>query len=382
MRVAFVQKNFHPNSVGLIRGLQERGHTVLNVIQYYRLPPDQNEVDVTSVVIPYGRVSRAIHARSSKKRLDRRAFPRLLVLSRELRRFRPDVIIVKEARAAALIAGFVGRFLGAKVVLMCDKPRPFRKIPWLATVGRLFLPRIKFHMGHAGRIGEDLPLGPAGVSRLLPYPVTTGQDPTTRVAAMLADRNRPIRIVSIGSLDNPRKQKWMVVEAIAAAGLHRSVEVTFMGLGSETSRGYLAIRDAEARLGLPASTILLNLPHTQVLDQLSSFDLSVLPAKKELFGAVIPEAMANGVPTICSDTCGSRICFEDGISGLVFATDSVEDLASKIALLVRDRALLGRVTLAAYEAARSRLDPSAWGAAFEQLLADRAASRRRRVLSA
>ena len=377
MRIALVQKNFHPNSVGLIRGLQERGHTVLNVIQYYRLPPDQSEVKVRSVVVPYGPVSRRLLT-GSKKRLDRRAVPRLSILIREFRQFRPDIVIVKETRAAALIAGLIGRLVGAKVVLMSNKPRPFRSIPWLATVGRPLLPNIKFHMGHAGRIGEDLRLGPAGKSRLLPYPVTAGPDPAARVGAMLADRDRPIRIITIGLLDNPRKQNWMVVEAIAAAGLHRAAEVTFVGLGSESSRDYLAIRDAEARLDLSASEILLNVPHQEVLQLLPQFDLCVLPAKDEPFGVIIPEAMASGVPAICSDTCGSRVCFEDGVSGLVFTTDVIQDLAAKIALLERDRDLLARMTLKAYETATRQLSPAAWAAAFEQLLEDRSASRRPR----
>lgn len=366
MRIAFVQKNFHPNSVGLIRGLQERGHIVLNVIQYYRLPPDQDEVDVTSVVIPYGRVSLAMHSRS-KKRLDRRALPRLWVLSREFRKFRPDVVIVKETRAAALVAGLVGRLLGAKVVLMCDKPLPFRKIPWLATVGRLFLPRIKFHMGHRGEIGEDVDLGGlAGRSRLLPYPVSPNPSVTPRATG--AARTR---IVAVGSLNSRRKRMTWSTEAVVAAGLSEDVDITYVGLGTETSFSFREIRETEQRHGISPATILLGLPHSEVMELLPTFDLFVHPARNEPFGAVVPEAMAAGLPVICSSTCGSRVCFENGLSGLIFASDSFEEFTRAVERLVRDSELRNTMGVAAYRRVEDHLHPVRWAEMFEDLVEGR-----------
>lgn len=370
MRIALLQKNFHPNSIGLIRGLLAREHEVLNVVQYASgIKSGTGSVEVPTVLIGYGRMSQWLLG-GRKKVLDQRGLPNIGRLFRTLRGFRPEVFIAKELRAQALVGALIARSLGAKVVLMQDKPKRGRKHRMLATVGRWMVPKLKFHTGHFGAVGEDLRFGLMGTSRLLPYPVEPGPQPQDRLDSLSIESDRPVRIVTVGSLNNPRKRNAMLLEAIASAGIRDRVAVTFIGLGDEASKDLREIRDLEARLGWAASDIVLNLRHPEVLERLSEHDLFVLPARNEPFGAVVLEAMSRGLPVICSDTCGARVCFEDGISGFVFPTDSVEMLGQLIHRFVEDRSLLREMALAAHDRVTDRLTPERWAEGLETLVSE------------
>ena len=370
MRVALLQKNFHSNSVGLLSGLAARGHEVFNIVQYTTgSKTGSASVEVPTVGVPYGRLSQALLGKR-RKNLDLRGFPALRVLIRELKAFRPDVVIAKEPRIAALLGAAIGRSLGAQTVLMWDKPKTAKKFLLLSTVGRPLLPRIKFHMGHFGDIDADVSLGLIGSSRLLPYPVATGPDPEPRLQQLESDEDRAVRIVTVGSLNNRRKRNAMLLDALERSGVHESVELTFVGLGDTSSRDFVAIREREAALGWPASKILLNLAHPEVLSELRHHDLFILPSRNEPFGVVVPEAMSQGLAVICSDTTGARVCFENGVSGFVFPTDSVAVLAQQIAELVHDRQRLSEMSRAAYRRAAEELSPEVWAERFERLLAE------------
>lgn len=370
MKIALLQKNFHSNSIGLLSGLQARGHEVLNVVNYTAgTKSGSDSVDVRTVGIPYGAMSRRLLG-SSKKRLDYHGMPRFGLLLRTLRSFRPDVVIIKEPRVSALVGGAMAQMLGARVVLMQDKPKRGRKHPFLVTLGRVLLPRVKFHTGHFGPIDADVRFGLMGCSRLLPYPVRPGPHPRARLRTIANNPEHQVRIVTVGSLNNRRKRNAMLLEAIESAGVRDRVAVTFIGLGDEQSRDFRAIRELESRLGWTASEIVLNLRHPEVMERLSGQDVFVLPSRNEPFSVAVPEAMSRGLPVICSDTNGSRVCFEDGISGFVFPTDSVETLGQCIRRFVDDRSLLHEMSIAAHDRVIDQLTPERWAERFELLVVE------------
>ena len=59
----------------------------------------------------------------------------------------------------------------------------------------------------------------------------------------------------------------------------------------------------------------------------------------------IIEAMACGVPVVCSDNCGHRSLVRDKETGLIFGTDSEKEMTDAIVLLYKNpclRAEMGR----------------------------------------
>ena len=89
----------------------------------------------------------------------------------------------------------------------------------------------------------------------------------------------------------------------------------------------------------------------QKKDRLAKFykasDLFVLPTREDIWGLVINEALAYGLPTITTDRCVAGLeLIEDGINGYVVPVEDVEALAEKIqAVLESDMEAMGKAAL-------------------------------------
>ena len=110
--------------------------------------------------------------------------------------------------------------------------------------------------------------------------------------------------------------------------------------------------DAEAaELGLSKRIVHAGfVPHEQAPRYLSAFDVLVLPSEtqpnwKEQFGRVVIEALACGTPVVGSDSGEIPNLIRDTGGGLVFKERQPQELADRLATMIRDRSL--RATLAA-----------------------------------
>lgn len=59
---------------------------------------------------------------------------------------------------------------------------------------------------------------------------------------------------------------------------------------------------------------------------LQTADLLVLPSRFDGWGAVVNEALMNGVPVVCSDKCGAKDLIKDSFRGDIFKFGSLSDL--------------------------------------------------------
>lgn len=78
----------------------------------------------------------------------------------------------------------------------------------------------------------------------------------------------------------------------------------------------------------------------------------VLPSRTEAMGRVLVESMAAGKPRVGSNVGGIPTVIEDGVDGLLFESENVEDLACKLRMLLGDAGLreyLGRNSARRYE---------------------------------
>jgi glycosyltransferase involved in cell wall biosynthesis len=85
---------------------------------------------------------------------------------------------------------------------------------------------------------------------------------------------------------------------------------------------------------------------------LSLADVLVLPSSYEPYGMVVSEAQCLGVPAVVSDACGCHgqdSVLQDGESGFVYPVGDVEALTDRLARLLDDRELWGRMRARARE---------------------------------
>jgi len=127
-----------------------------------------------------------------------------------------------------------------------------------------------------------------------------------------------------------------------AARLPKTVGIYIVG--DEAPQDYLEAREA---LGL-SNVHFLGFHQKQALTRLyQAADLFVLPTRSDVWGLVINEAMANGLPVVTTDRCVAGMeLVETGVNGYIVPADDPAALAEKIQLVLdSDRMEMGRAAL-------------------------------------
>lgn len=110
-------------------------------------------------------------------------------------------------------------------------------------------------------------------------------------------------------------------------------------------------------------------------------DLLLAPSRQEAFGRVIIEAAFAGVPAVGARVDGIPEAIEEGVTGLLVATESPDELAAAIGRLAEDGPLRTRMGVAAQARARSqfRIETCAaqMRAQYDKVVRRRKARRRR-----
>lgn len=70
--------------------------------------------------------------------------------------------------------------------------------------------------------------------------------------------------------------------------------------------------------------------NSEVADYLSQSDLLVLPSLFDGWGAVVNEALSQGVRVLCSDKCGASSILDNDVRGGIFKTFEENDLSEKL----------------------------------------------------
>jgi glycosyltransferase involved in cell wall biosynthesis len=156
----------------------------------------------------------------------------------------------------------------------------------------------------------------------------------------------------IGRIEHTKGQD-IAVKAFAEANLPNSKLVI---CGNIAFQDYFdnCFKSAD-ELGIKDKVIYL--PFTKDVPELmNSFDVFILPSKKEAFGLVVVEAMASGLPVVGSSSGGVPEIINDGINGFLFDFPKAEQLAEKLKMLSIDQDLRSRVGAKARETAVSRYD--------------------------
>ena len=89
------------------------------------------------------------------------------------------------------------------------------------------------------------------------------------------------------------------------------------------------------------------IPHESVYAAIKGFDVAVVPSREEGFGLSALEAMACGVPLVGSRVDALQEIVLEGITGILFESESPVDLAVKLAIILHDDELLNRLKISA-----------------------------------
>jgi len=80
-----------------------------------------------------------------------------------------------------------------------------------------------------------------------------------------------------------------------------------------------------------------NVPYSEILEMFKKQDLFVLPSYNEPAACSIVEAMANKLPVVVSDTCGTKCYIKEGKNGYIFKSGDLNDLEKKVEDIIKSR---------------------------------------------
>ena len=160
---------------------------------------------------------------------------------------------------------------------------------------------------------------------LLPHPFP----PPSEIRKSYGAVERPV-LLFVGRLV-PEKGLELLMEAVAALKSEFTPLLLVVGEGPYESR----FREKAVELDLEDDVFFAGACGDVGPFYLAS-DLFVLPSYYEAFGLVVLEAMSCGVPVVASRVGGVPGILENGRHGLLFEPGDAEDLAQKIAAVLRD----------------------------------------------
>jgi len=187
-------------------------------------------------------------------------------------------------------------------------------------------------------------------------------DDVPRGLQTVLPKRRPLRIVSVGTIE-PRKRQEDLIRAVHALG-NPEIECVICGLYYHLPEDALRIvQEAPERF-----LVISGLPGREPLAWLETADIFCLASGSETQAIAAYEAALLAKPLVLSELPAYAGIFSHGRNCLFFPAGDVAMLAHSLALLAANAALRERLGLAARETAR-RFSPAAFCAEFDALLA-------------
>ena len=183
------------------------------------------------------------------------------------------------------------------------------------------------------------------------------------------------RVFSTGTMSEPirclyisnaalYKYQWVVIEAI---GLLRqkgiAIELDLVGGGSgpaqDKIKAQIALTDLQGQFVRQHPFV----PHSALMDYLSSADIFIFASGCEAFGITLLEAMAMGLPIASSNRSSIPETLQDG--GLYFDPENPDEIAASVEKILRDPVLRGQLAHRASQLAKQysweRCSKETWG---------------------
>jgi glycosyltransferase involved in cell wall biosynthesis len=212
----------------------------------------------------------------------------------------------------------------------------------------------KAALAHAHHVIVTSPLTKAIVEADYSVPAAkiTVAEPGTDPAARATGTGKPLQIVAVGSIV-PRKGYTVLVEALLVLGVAvHDWRLTVAGASRDP--GELGrVKAAIAGSGLGERITLAGAVDDATLEQLyASADLFVMPSLFEGYGMVLAEAMARGLPVVCT-TGGAAAETVPDAAAIKVAPGDAGALSAALATAIGDDTLRASLAEASWTAGES-----------------------------
>jgi glycosyltransferase involved in cell wall biosynthesis len=373
----FTAPRYHTNQIPAVKALKERGCTVDYLVLY--AGPSEDHSLLTPVVLGDGAVFRAVRWLLGRTGAvdpeDDRDFrirwgcPPAVRFWRELKRLDADAVVVRLAALPfAALALVFARLRGAKPVVYSQEPAHGPS----SRRRRLFARIVRSLFGACWITPvqgdpERYPLWGDQVF-YVPFVAEPDLERGGRPVPSAGSDVSPFKILCIGKFQR-RKNLPLMVDAFAKVCAVTHARLTVVGECSSAAHQEVldSVRERIRAVGVEELVeVRTNLPYEEVQDLYASHDVFVLPSSKEAAAVSVLEAMAHGLPVICSDSNGTSTYIEPGGNGYVFRRDDAHDLARVLELVLSGPETIARMGRRSVELVTARHSPERY---YEMMMA-------------
>ena len=337
MKILISQKRFHPNSIGLVKSLLKNKNDVRVFVSSNKIAIDEEHTDVNVIHIGYNSLLYLILKLVSEKQIPKFCPPRFMYLFKSLRDFKPDIVILKKLRLHNFVLLIVARIYRVKKIIILNNSLYGKAPTFKVKLLSIFRIYPKFVINTAYIENYEYKKALYFKAIFLPYPIDTNHPYNNK---NLVSPNK-IKILFVGSFASSRKRPEWILESLKIIGTNNVEKITFVGTGSKSDYLVLKLHELAKTINFSKKiNVKINVPHKMMNEIYSNHDIFVFPAKNEPFGAVVIEALSNGLPLIVSDTCGSKHAVHSHKNGYIFNSEDHKDFTEKLKIALSSPANL------------------------------------------
>lgn len=358
MKVMYIAPRFHTNQAAVVKGWLAHGDEVLFVSYYASIIEDYSSIrpvvlgftPVFSIIDKlYMEVLYRKDAAASNFKINH-GIPPVLKLRRVIRKWKPDVIILRD-RTLYTIAGYL---LGKKSKCILYNQSPMWDNPpkrdWKHRLVRGLTP--KYRMTPV--MGEKEPGKViAEHSYFIPF-VAEPMIPPDEKKYFRDDR---INVLCIGKFE-PRKHHMMLMDIVSELSESSDEKYHLTVIGEATKKSHKEFletvrKHVEKNHYRDMVTLVTNVSKETVNEYYAKSDVYVIPSTDEPASVSQLEAMGFSIPVICSDSNGSACYVKEGENGYRFRDCDREDLKKKLTMLLGSREKIVDMGAKAYQSVLS-----------------------------
>ena len=347
MHVLYTAPRFHTNQHFAVKALLNAGHEVSFLAltcgqseEYGALPP--------TVLGFSGLYDMYLHIVGLCRRRDLtgippgggsrvNGMPPILKFWKEFRRRRPSVVVIRDPFSRyGRLAVAVAALTGTQTILYTQRPmhgpRGFMRPGKFLTSLIVWTTKAPWMTPVLGKTDQYAAVKGCHYVPFVIEPQTTPRDKSWF-------KGNAFNILSIGKLQR-RKNHRMFLDVVSLLSTRYPIRATIIGECStpDHQRELEDLKQHARRVGVANQVeFKVNLPFTEVQNQIREHDVFVLAARNELVGVSLLEAMSHSLPVICSDSAGAQSYVTPGENGFVFRTDNEMDLEVSLERILEDR---------------------------------------------
>lgn len=333
MNIVFCQSRYHSNQHPIVKELQNRGHSVEYLTRHVKMSETENYEVLQPEVLGISNFSEKLGSilgisRFKQKQIE---WPPVIKTYLKLKKINPDVIAVRSYSVYSLVMFFLGQIIGADCILFTQMPkyRPSQGqvIPYIDNCYRMITGNnLKQFTPVKGdpKTGVDIEY-----SHYIPFVIDP--DYLRDINNKQYFKNEEINIISVGQYHLKRKRQIFLLDVINNID-DPEIHLTLVGhLDKENCTQYNKILNYIEENGMNDQvTVRTNIAYSNLQQLYFENDLYVIPSRDEPAAVSHLEAMAQGLPVICSDTNGTKCYIDECKNGHIFRTNSTCDLETKI----------------------------------------------------